>query len=286
MKIAHLILAHNNPGQLESLVKSLTYKDDAIYIHLDKKTDCSHFKRLANLPNVSFIKQRVKVTWGACNIVLATINGFKEILASGKNYDYLNLLSGADYPLQHPAALHQYLSAHKGKAFMSYAKMHSEWQEALPRVEQYHLNNFEFPGRYVAQKLVNRMLPKRNIPSGLVPVGRSQWFTIPLNCVKHIVEYWDKNNRLRHFTKFTWAPDEFIFQTILYNSPYCKILVNNNLRYMDWSPGAASPKTFTMADVENFNHPEHFFARKFDFEKSPELLKMLNQRLEEAVNLS
>lgn len=286
MKIAHLILAHNNPGQLESLVKRLTYKDDAVYIHLDKKTDFSQFARLANLPNVAFIKQRVKVTWGACNIVSATINGFKQILASGKNYDYLNLLSGADYPLQPAAALHQYLSAHKGKAFMSYAKMHSEWQEALPRVEQYHLNNFEFPGRYVAQKLVNRVLPKRNIPSGLVPVGRSQWFTIPLTCVKHIVEYWDKNNRLRQFTKFTWAPDEFIFQTILYNSPHCKILVNNNLRYMDWSAGAASPKTLTMADMENFNHPEHFFARKFDFEKSPEFLKLLNDRLEGAVNLS
>ncbi len=100
MKIAHLILAHNNPGQLESLVKSLAYKDDAVYIHLDKKTDFSQFARLAGLPNVLFIKQRVKVSWGACNIVTATINGFKEILASGVAYDYLNLLSGADYPLQ------------------------------------------------------------------------------------------------------------------------------------------------------------------------------------------
>ncbi|WP_342646928.1 beta-1,6-N-acetylglucosaminyltransferase [Mucilaginibacter sp. CSA2-8R] len=286
MKIAHLILAHNNPSQLESLVKRLIYKDDAVYIHLDKKTDFSQFARLASLPNVIFVKKRVKVTWGACNIVTATINGFKEIIASGVAYDYLNLLSGADYPLQPPAAFHQYLSAHQGKAFMSYAKMHSEWQEALPRVEQYHLNNFKFPGRYVAQKLVNRVMPKRNVPSGLVPVGRSQWFTIPVACVRHIVSYWQKNNRLRRFTTFTWAPDEFIFQTILYNSTHCKILVNNNLRYMDWPAGAASPKMLSMADHEHIINSEHFFARKFDFEKSPDLLNLLNQRLEQSANLN
>jgi hypothetical protein len=286
MKIAHLILAHNNPGQLECLVKRLIYKDDAVYIHLDKKTDFKQFAHLANLSNVVFVKKRVKVTWGACNIVTATINGFKEILATGIGYDYLNLLSGADYPLQPPAAFHQYLSKHKGKAFMSYAKMHSEWQEALPRVELYHLNNFKFPGRYVAQKLVNRVMPKRNIPSGLVPVGRSQWFTIPLACVKHITDCWDKNNRLRRFTTFTWAPDEFIFQTILYNSPHSKILVNNNLRYIDWSAGAASPKTLTMADSEQLTTSGDFFARKFDFEKSPELLQLLDHRLELAANLN
>jgi hypothetical protein len=36
MKLAHLILAHNQPKQLERLLKRLQHNNADIYIHLDK----------------------------------------------------------------------------------------------------------------------------------------------------------------------------------------------------------------------------------------------------------
>ena len=76
------------------------YKDDAVFIHVDLKADLSDFENaLVNLKNIYFIQRRVDIKWGGYEMVEATVNGFKEIIASGLNIDYVNLLSGQDYPL-------------------------------------------------------------------------------------------------------------------------------------------------------------------------------------------
>jgi hypothetical protein len=41
MRLAHLILANDNPTQLERLVKRLSTDESDIYIHLDIKTEIS-----------------------------------------------------------------------------------------------------------------------------------------------------------------------------------------------------------------------------------------------------
>lgn len=278
MKLAHLILVHNEPKQLERLITHLLHQDADVYIHLDKKTDTTGFEYLSKTDRVFFIKNRVKVYWGSHTIVNATISGFKEILASGKNYDYVNLLSGQDYPLKSQQHIHHYLSENPGKAFMNYLSFNTEWHEALPRVHQYHFNSFNIPGKYALQKAVNKLLPQRKLPGRLVPVGRSQWFTIPLKCVAYIVNYWESNPKLRRFIKFTWGADEFIFQTILYNSEYKNIMLNEDLRYIDWSGGGVSPKTLTMDDADKLMASGKLFARKFDAKKDVAVLDFIDQK--------
>jgi hypothetical protein len=272
MKIAHLILAHNQPQQLEHLIKRLTYADDAVYIHLDKKTDNAPFLYLQNLKNTFFIKERASVKWGAYSLVEATLNGFNEIINSGIDYDFVNLLSGCDYPLQNPQQVHQFLGNSAFKAFMNFAPVYTEWQEAIPRIEQYHLTNYTFPGSHTVQKLLNTIMPKRKMPKNLVPVGRSQWFTADIECVKYMVNYIAQNYKFRQFVKFTWGADEFVFQTILYNSPYRVHMANNNLRYIDWSAGGASPKTFTADDIEKLLKSDALYARKFDLGQHSDVL--------------
>ncbi len=277
MKLAHFILAHNQPAQLERLIKRLAHPDADIYIHLDKKTPMPEFEYLQQLPNVFFIQNRVKVYWGSYNIVQATLNGFKEILQSGKAYQFVNLLSGQDYPLMSATNIHNYLNANQGKAFMNYLLFDPDWTEALPRVQEYHLNNLQLKGRYMLQKLINKILPKRSMPNGLIPVGRSQWFTIPLDCVSYILEYWEHNPKLQRFIKLTWAPDEFIFQTILFNSVYKDKMVNNDLRYIDWSGGGVSPKILSMADADTLLASGKLYARKFDINKDAAILDVLDK---------
>jgi hypothetical protein len=277
MKLAHLILAHNQPAQLERLIGRLAHPDADIYIHLDKKTPIQQFEYLQQLPNVFFVQERVKVYWGSYNIVQATLNGFKEILHSGKPYQYVNLLSGQDYPLTSAGKIHSYLSANPDTAFMNYKLFDPDWTEALARIQEYHFNNLQIKGRYALQKLVNKILPRRTFPNGLIPVGRSQWFTISTDHVKYILGYWENNPKLQRFIKLTWAPDEFIFQTILYNSIYKAQMVNNDLRYIDWSDSGVSPKTLTMADAETLRASGKLFARKFDQDKDGAILDLLDK---------
>jgi len=279
MKIAHLILAHNNPKQLEQLINRLTYADDVVYVHLDKKTSITPYEHLTQLNNVHFISHRVNVKWGAYSIVEATLSGFKAILNSGIDYNFVNLLSGCDYPLQTPENIHKFLEQNEGKAFMSHLPMETEWQEALSRIQYYHLTNYSFRGCHTIQRILNTFLPKRKMPNGLVPVGRSQWFTAPMACIKYMVNYIESNKKVRQFMKLTWGPDEFIFQTILYNSPYRNQIVNTNLRYIDWSAGGASPKTFTIADKQALLSSKELYARKFDIINHADIMNEIDLKL-------
>jgi hypothetical protein len=278
MQIAHLILAHNGPKQLERLVNRLAHPGAVVYIHLDKKTDIGPFEHLQNYPNVFFIKNRVKIYWGSYNMVEATLVAFREIMGSGKDYKFVNLLSGQDYPLKPQKAFHDFLNQNQGTAFMNYLVFETDWHEAVSRINQYHLNNFRIKGKYFFQKILNKMLPERTFPQSLTPVGRSQWFTIPLECANYIVEYWYSNKKLRRFIKLTWAPDEFIFQTILYNSKFKDKMVNENLRFMKWSPGDVSPNTLTSNNASEILNSGKFFSRKFDMNLDPNVLDIIDEQ--------
>lgn len=267
MKLAHLILAHSNPGQLKRLVDKLAHSDSHIYIHLDKKTDITPFLPIADNDRVSFIRNRIKVYWGGYSIVQATINSFEEILANGIAFDHINLLSGQDYPIKSTEHIHQFLEQNKGKIFMHSLSVKNEWQEAIPRIERYHLANLKLPaGTYRVEQVMNAILPKRKMPEGIVAMGRSQWFTASRESIAYIVDYVKREQWVSKFFKMSWAADELIFQTILFNSPFKEHMINDNLLYVDWSEGKASPKLLTMEDAAALKASDKLFARKFNSE--------------------
>ncbi len=263
MKIAHLILTHANPLQLKRLIQRLAHTDADFYIHVDLKTDINPFLSISS-ENIKFIEKRIGVHWGAYSIVQATVNSFEEILKADKKYDYINLLSGQDYPLKSTVAIHQFFENNPGKAFMHTLSVANEWQEAIPRLTKYHLSNYHFAGKHAVEKWLNILLPSRKMPNNLVPVGRSQWFTITAEHAQYIVTYLHENKNVRRFFELTWGSDEIVFQTILFNSIYQKDMVNDNLRYIDWSEGKASPKTFTIVDLPILLNSGKLFARKFN----------------------
>ena len=277
MKLAHLILAHSNPGQLKRLVDKLAHSDSHIYIHLDKKTDITQFLPIADNDRISFISNRIKVYWGGYSIVQATINSFEEILANGIAFDHINLLSGQDYPIKSTEHIHQFLRENKGKIFMHSLSVNNEWQEAIPRIERYHLANLKLPaGTYRVEQVMNAILPKRKMPEGIVAMGRSQWFTASRESIAYIVDYVKKEQWVSRFFKMSWAADELIFQTILFNSPFKEHMVNDNLLYVDWSEGKASPKLLNMEDAAALKASDKLFARKFNSDADSAVLDYID----------
>jgi hypothetical protein len=263
MKLAHLILTHANPAQLQRLINRLQHADAHFYIHLDSKSDIIPFLHIADEHNVFFIKNRVKVNWGGYSIVQATLNSMAEIQDSGHKYHHINLLSGQDYPIKSTEQIHRFLKENKDTIFMHSLSVINEWKEAIPRITQYHLSDYHFKGRVRLEQLMNFLLPVRKMPLNLIPVGRSQWFTATPDSIAYILQFLSDNKNVERFFRNTWAPDEMIFQTILYNSPFRSQLVNDNLLYVDWTEGGASPKVLTMADAGQLEHSDKLFARKF-----------------------
>ncbi len=278
MKLAHLILTHTNPDQLLRLVRKLAHEDSDFYIHVDRKSDIKPFLPLLEIRNVFLIKNRVKVYWGGYSIVEATVSSFEEILATGIKYDYINLMSGQDYPIKSTQYIHEYFSDHPGKIFMHYLSLTDEWHEAMPRITQYHLVNYHIPaGRYRIEQVMNLLLPPRKLPDGMVAMGRSQWFTATPDAIAYLLQYIREKTWISRFFKLTWAPDEIIFQTILYNSPFRDKMVNDNLLFLDWSRGGANPKQLNMNDAERLTKSDKLFARKFNMDKDSKILDYLDK---------
>jgi hypothetical protein len=284
MRLAHLILAHNNPLQLERLIKRLIYPNTDIYIHLDGKINIEEFIHLKTLENVFFITNRTSVIWADYSMMTATLNSFEEILKTGLHYSHINLLSGQDYPLKKASVIQAFLFKNHDKTFMRFRSIHDEWQESLSRFTNYHFGDYNFPLKFKIQKVINRFLPDKKLPNGLKPYGFSQWLTITPVCALYTINYLKENPAVRRFFRMTWGVDELVFQTILLNSNLTDGILNDHLRYIKFTKRANSPKTLTMDDAEMLVNSNKFYARKFNAEIDQEIFDYLDHHADNEID--
>lgn len=282
MRVAHIIMAHKNPNQLVRLIEKLSHDHFDIYIHLDAKSDKTPYLDLLSIPQVYFIKNRVTCNWGGFSFVQAIFSSVTEVLQNGQKYKFINLLSAQDYPIYNSDYIYDYLQVNKGLNFISFDKEGSDWWiDAKKRYQRYHFTDTKIVGKYLLQSILNRLLPKRKMPMGLVPYGSSDssWWTLSIDCASYICNQFNESTTLKKFFRFCWGTDEFVIATLVMNSPYKSNVVNNNLRYIDWSEGGAHPKTLTTKDLEKVLHSKKIFARKFDINVDHEILDLLDQHL-------
>jgi hypothetical protein len=74
-------------------------------------------------------------------------------------------------------------------------------------------------------------------------------------------------------------PDELFFQTIVLHSPFADTVVNDNLRYIDWSRRPA-PAILHAQDFPSLIGSGKLFARKFDANVDARILDMLDEHSE------
>ena len=279
MRLAHFILAHKNPHQLERLVKRLMHADADIYIHLDAKTDIAPYADIASLPNVFFTEPRKPVGWADFTCIPVCLDAFDDILNTGKTYSHINLLSGQDYPLKSAEEIQAFLFQHPDKTFMRYRDIYKDWPVTISRLEKYHFGVYKFPLKYRLQWLVTKFpwfFPKKRLPNNLTAYGRSQWFAIDPVCARYAIDYMRENPNVFRFFKMTWGCDEIVFQTILINSHLKDRVINDHLRYIRFKRGNANPDILTMDDAKILVDSGKFYARKFDTEKDEKILDYLD----------
>lgn len=282
MRMAHIIMAYKDPEQIERLVKAMSHPHFDFYIHIDSKFDIGPFEYLNGLERVHLIKKRVKVSWAGYSFIDGLLNSIKEVFASGKKYDYINTLSGQDYPIKSSEEFYRFIEERKGNNFFTIEEFGSDWwKEAEKRISHYHFTDFEFKGRYVFQNIVNKIYSKRKFPFNynLYGSNRCTWWTITSECAAYFVKFMEENAAVRRFAKFTWAPDEFLIPTIIMNSPLKNTVISDSYRYFDWSQGGSNPKILTVDDYDAIVNSNYFLARKFDINIDTEILDMIDANL-------
>jgi hypothetical protein len=273
-------MAHKNPEQLERLIVAMKHPMFDLYIHLDKKTDIKAFNHLTEYDNVFFIQNRIECNWGGYSFVKAILNSVAEVLSSGLNYQFINLMSGQDYPLKTADEIYRYLSDNLNMSFIAYERVdHSWWEHAVSRYKFYHFTDCKLMGRYILQKITNKLMPRRKFPLDLTLYGstNSSWWILSADAAQYLVDFIKDNAKLKRFMRFTWGADEFLITTIIMNSPFKDRVINDNLRHIDWSFGGSHPKVFAKNDLNDLVKTNKYFARKFDINIDKEILDLIDE---------
>jgi len=277
MRIAHLILAHKNPKQLERMLNALEHPAFDFFIHIDQKTDEKEFEFLFTRKNVFRIHNRTDIYWGGWGTIQAIINGFEEITPK-KQYEYINVISAQDFPIKPASYIYQYIYDRRGKEFMTCESIEDKWKEAAARFHDYSFINWKFRGKHRLEMIANKILPARKYPMDHKIVGRANWFTLTHNACIFLLGFLKEHPEISRYFKYTWGADEFIFSTPLYNSKFQDKIVDN-LVYVDWSEKKARPKLLRVEDFNSLIASDKLFARKFDMDVDAEIIGMIEKHI-------
>jgi hypothetical protein len=284
MKIAYLILAHNNPEHLHRLVNYLSTADSSFFIHIDKKAPCYPFQR-THAPNVFFATQRIAIHWGEFSLVEATLLLVQQALTTPCGCEYLVLLSGVDYPVQSPRYIENFFQRNRGSEFVNMVKMPCEAAgKHVSRLTGYQLQSTSALNRLLKKTVFNTRLFRRrrdyrDFLKGLSPYAGSQWWALSREACQYILHFRETERDICNFYRHTLIPDEMFFQTILGNSVFKQSIVGNST-FSQWS-GGSSPAIleqeqlqklqagFPIMQEDVYGKREVLFARKFSDSSAP-----------------
>jgi len=95
-----------------------------------------------------------------------------------------------------------------------------------------------------------------------------------------VMNYTERDLSLLKRLRFTFCADEIYFQTILMNSPLKDKIVNNNLRFIDWTRRNGNfPANLDESDFHSLKNSDKIFARKFEFPISEKLKRLIKENI-------
>lgn len=275
MRLAYIISAYHRLSQVTRLVRRLQTDDTSFFVHVDRKADddaCDALtESLRDLPTVRFL-DRHTCHWGGFGHVQASLKGIEALLASGTAFDYAILLTGQDYPIRSNGYIARFFETRRPKSFMAVSQLPTaSWSPrgGLDRIAYAHLR---FHGRHA------RLPFKRAFPRGLVPFGGGAYWSLSRACIEYVSGFVAERPDVVRFFRHVDIPDEIFFHTILMSSPLRDSIVDDNLRYIDWTRGRR-PAILETRDFAALRTSRKLFARKFDAHQDENVLDLIDREL-------
>ncbi|HWY10650.1 MAG TPA: beta-1,6-N-acetylglucosaminyltransferase [Bacteroidia bacterium] len=292
MKIAYLIISPKNPLQVYNLIHALSNGKNHFFIHLKKGMEFE-IEKINKLPNVCFSEKKHRSGWAGFKVLLATIDLIKLAKKADPDFDYYINLSDSCYPIYNNEIIEKYLFTHNFN-FIEGLKLPSNKLDAggLQKIElPWFQDEFQDLNPYVkkylhkAIHLIYRILNiKRSFPKEYDAYFGSQWWALTNFAVDILLNSVNNEKKLLNFFKRSFAADEQYIQTVIYNAKELEDkIINKPFRYVDWNTNGP-PKTLTMTDYNDILQSGFLFARKFDHENEPEIIRALNVTFQNKLN--
>ena len=201
MKIAYLVLAHNNPKHLLRLINSLSSNSSYFFIHLDRKSINENFTFINDI-NLKIIEERISVYWGDFSQVEAILSLIGKSIAHENYFDYYVLLSGTDYPLRSVAYIENFFKCNFGEEFINIVQMPcNEIGKPISRLTTFKPRSGHLSSRIagIFRKIMVRMgalqteRDYKRYLNNLTPYGGSTWWALSRDACEYILEFVDNN---------------------------------------------------------------------------------------------
>lgn len=296
MKLAFLISAHTDPQHLLRLVRSLPEESDK-YLHIDAKADLRAFSLVAEQPHVYILSKRIDVMWGSFLQVDFQKMLMEAALSSGQDYDYLITMSGLDYPLRSNRQLMEFFEKSGGKEYIQGMCLTDPGIDTKLYQEYRFLNNhawkygtlkskFRVSLRMITYALgFRKPLTIRFDGMAYDLFKGADWWAISGNLARYLLQFYDEHPAFVKYFKNSFSPNETIWQTIAFHSPYADRCILTKgpvegleqltpLTYIDYGEEI---KVFTEEDFDTLINSDKLFCRKVVTGKSDRLMDMIDQ---------
>jgi hypothetical protein len=283
MKVAYLIMGHRDPQQILRLMDALRNSAAFFVIHIDKRAADSVFAPLreyaAGRSDV-FLAPRIRCYWGSFGIANAMVECVKTTVQAGEHFDYAILLSAQDYPIKSGDEIKGFLEKNKGAEFIESFELDKPNRWTSHGGPFQAMNRVGYWTFFLRSRPFHLRIPRR-FPFGWRPFGGSQWWGLSRECVLYLENTLRTKPKVIGYFRHVFIPDESLFQTVIANEPrFSGRIVNDDLRHIDWErPNPKYPRTLDMEDFERLRSSPKLFARKFEIERSKDLLDRVDAEL-------
>jgi len=273
--IAYLILVHRFPEQFKRLFKAIHDPANHYLIHVDKNSgpeleaDIRGF--VADYPNADVLESKAAL-WGGYSLVDAELRGMARLLEMGRDWEVFINLSGQDFPLKTQKSIKAFLARRRGQEFIKAVDQQQARPDTMPRVQKYA---FELRDRIVRTILGRRFL------SGAKPYIGNQWMMVSRRFCQFVCHD-QRADRYKAFYRHTFIADEGFFQTVMMNTAEHGVVVQDDMRMIDWIPDGdikLRPRTYVAQDAAALIASPDLFARKFDTSVDAGILDLLESHL-------
>lgn len=180
MKVSFILLAHEHPAHLKSLIEPLLKAGSNIYVHHDASSSGDLKSEVVKwgfdaYPGKIYHADRVKVVWGEWSIVQATLNCLAQVKLHDTDSDYFMLISGSCMPIKPVELLEKYLQRSGKDHIEAVNAQEHKWVTAglqKQRWTKYHFFNWRYqqPLFDNSLKLQRKLKINRKIPLGRRPI--------------------------------------------------------------------------------------------------------------------
>lgn len=223
VRIAYFIMVHHKPEVFKAMFQKIYTRDQFYLIHIDRKSTSQFTEEIqqyaVQFPNV-YILDSLNIVSGGFSMIQAELNAMEFLLNVSREWDYFINLSGEDYPLKSQQIIRKFLTLNNGRNYLFYYDQKFYRPDTLQRIQNHFTE---------LAHVISSFIYKREFMKGVTPYIGGKWFMF----TRETCIFLTNNKRVMDFEEYylyTFLPAESFFQTVLMNTSFSDIIVNDDKR--------------------------------------------------------